>query len=109
MKKTTAITLILFVFALALPAMAADDGAALFKTKCGACHGKSGAGDTPIAKAKNIKDLASADIQKLTDAELTEMIANGGPKKVAGHNFKNKGLTDDQIKSLVAFIRTLKK
>jgi len=109
MKKTAVITLVLFAVALALPAMAAEDGAALFKTKCAACHGKTGAGDTPIAKSKNIKDLGSADIQKLTDAELTEMIANGGPKKVKGHDYKAKGLTDEQIKALVTFIRTLKK
>jgi mono/diheme cytochrome c family protein len=109
MKKTTVITLILFALAIALPVMATEDGAALFKTKCAACHGKTGAGDTPIAKAKNIKDLGSADIQKMTDAELTDMIANGGPNKVKGHDYKAKGLTDDQIKALVTFIRTLKK
>lgn len=109
MKKTTAITLILFGLALALPAIGAEDGAALFKTKCAACHGKTGAADTPIAKAKNIKDLASPDIQKMTDADLTNMIANGGPNKTKGHDFKAKGLTDDQIKALVTFIRTLKK
>lgn len=108
MKKATVITLILFVFVLALPAMA-QDGAALFQTKCAACHGKTGAADTPIAKAKGIKDLGSADVQKLTDADLTEMIANGGKNKTAGHTFKAKGLTDDQIKSLVDYIRTLKK
>src|SRR5579864_5964735 len=108
MKKATVITLILFVFVLALPAMA-QDGAALFQTKCAMCHGKTGAADTPIAKAKGIKDLGSADIQKLTDAELIDMIAIGGPNKVKGHDFKAKGLTDDQIKGLVGFVRTLKK
>lgn len=109
MKKTTAITLILFVFSLALPAMAAEDGAALFKTKCAACHGKTGAADTPIGKSKNIKDLGSTDIQSQTDAQLTEMIASGGPNKVKGHDYKAKGLTDEQVKALVTFIRTLKK
>ncbi len=108
MKRATVITLILFVFVLALPAMA-QDGAALFGTKCAVCHGKTGAGDTPIAKAKGIKNLGSADVQKLNDAELTDMIANGGKNKTKGHDFKAKGLTDDQIKSLVDFIRTLKK
>src|SRR5579872_5178255 len=102
MKKATVITLILFVFVLALPAMA-QDGAALFQTKCVACHGKTGAADTPIAKAKGIKALGSADVQKLTDADLTELIANGGKNKTAGHAFKAKGLTDDQVKALVDF------
>ncbi|HKB79178.1 MAG TPA: cytochrome c [Thermoanaerobaculia bacterium] len=109
MKKATVITIMLFTLGLALPVMAAEDGAALFKSKCGVCHGKTGAADTPIAKAKGIKDLGSADIQKMTDEELTTMIAAGGAKQVKGHDFKNKGLNDEQIKALVTFIRTLKK
>ena len=109
MVRVAIITATLFMMAIALPARAAEDGAALFKSKCAMCHGKTGGADTPIAKAKNIKDLGSAEIQKLTDAELTEMISNGGPNKVKGHDFKAKGLTDDQIKALVTFVRTLKK
>src|SRR5690349_3176492 len=109
MKKAVVITIALLVLSIALPVMAAEDGAAVFGTKCAACHGKTGAADTSIAKSKGIKDLGSADVQKLTDADLTEMIANGGAKKTPGHNFKAKGLTDNQIKALVTFIRTLKK
>lgn len=104
MKKAVVITIALFVLSVALPVMAADTGAALFSQKCAACHGKTGAGDTSIGKAKGLKDFASADVQKLTDAQLIEQIANA-----KGHGFKAKGLTDDQIKSVVAFIRTLKK
>ncbi|HLJ06311.1 MAG TPA: cytochrome c [Acetobacteraceae bacterium] len=107
MKRLTIIIIALCV--VALPMFAADDAAALFQAKCAMCHGKTGAADTPIAKAKGIKDLGSADIQKLTDAELIDMIAIGGPNKVKGHDFKAKGLTDDQIKGLVGFVRTLKK
>jgi len=107
MKRLAVIITVLCV--VALPVMAADEGAALFQTKCSACHGKTGVGDTAIGKAKKIPNLASAGIQKQTDEELTDMIANGGPNKVKGHDFKTKGLTDDQIKSLVSFIRTLKK
>ena len=94
---------------IALPAMAQDDGAALFAAKCAACHGKTGAGDTAIAKAKKIPSLASTEVQGQTDAQLTDMIASGGPDKVKGHDYKAKGLTDAQIQSLVAFVRTLKK
>ena len=109
MKKAVVITIALFVLAVALPAVAAVDGAALFAQKCAACHGKTGAADTPVAKAKNIKALGSTDVQAKTDADLTEMIANGGKNKTKGHDFKSKGLNDEQIKSLVTFIRTLKK
>ena len=108
MKRLTLTTTALFLLAVALPA-SAHDGAALFQSKCAICHGKNGAGDTPMAKAKNIKDLGSPEVQKMTDAQLTDMIANGGPNKVKGHDYKAKGLADDQIKALVAFVRTLKK
>jgi hypothetical protein len=53
--------------------------------------------------------LKSDQVQKKTDAELTDMIANGGPGKKAAHAFEKKGLTADQVKELVAFIRSLKK
>ena len=87
-----------------LPAHA-QDGAALFKTKCAACHGADGKGDNSMGKALKLRDLGSDDVQKQTDAELTDIITNGKGKMTA---YKGK-LTDDQIKSLVAFTRTLKK
>ena len=51
------------------------------------------------------KDLGSADIQKMSDADLTGAITNGKGKMPA---YKGK-LTDAQISDLVSYIRTLKK
>ena len=51
------------------------------------------------------KPLSGADVQKKSDAELTDAIAKGKGKM---QPFAGK-LTDDQIKSLVAYVRTLKK
>ncbi len=83
----------------------ADDSASLFKTKCAACHGADGSANTSMGKALKIRDLGSADVQKQTDAQLTEIISNGKSPMPA---YKGK-LTDDQIKGLVAYIRSLKK
>jgi cytochrome c553 len=83
----------------------AEDGAALYKTKCAACHGPDGAGK-PAAK---IPALNSEDVQKQSDADLTDFIANGGPSKKASHSFSQKGLNAEQIKALVAQVRSLKK
>ena len=83
----------------------ADDGAAIYKTKCAACHGADGAGK-PAAK---IPSLVSDDAKKASDATLTDMIANGGPNKKATHAFASKGLTPDQIKALVSAIRDMQK
>jgi mono/diheme cytochrome c family protein len=92
----------LFVFA--FPA-SAQEGAALYKAKCAACHGPDGKGDTSMGKVLKVRDLGAADVQKESDADLTQIIEDG-KGKMPGYKGK---LTDAQIKDLVAFIRTLKK
>ncbi|HUA00471.1 MAG TPA: cytochrome c [Candidatus Aquilonibacter sp.] len=89
----------------AAPLLAQGDGASLFKSKCAACHGADGSGNTAVGKSLKLKDMASADVQKQTDADLTAMITNG---KGAMPSYKDK-LTADQIKQVVAFIRSLAK
>jgi mono/diheme cytochrome c family protein len=99
---------LLFFLALALSGSArAQDAPTLFKTKCAACHGADGSGNTTIGKSLGAKDLGSAEVQKQTDAQLTDIITNGmaGGKMPA---YKGK-LTDDDIKGLVGYIRTLAK
>jgi cytochrome c6 len=103
MKRTTTLAVILTL--LAAPALLAEDAAALFKTKCQACHGPNGSGDTPMAKKLGVKPFSSPEVQKLTDAQITTTIRNGKGKMV-GFNGK---LTEDQIKGLVGLIRCFKK
>src|SRR5437773_587501 len=55
--------------ALALPVVALGDGAAIYKTKCNACHGPDGSGQTPVGKSLKLGDLRSPEVQKMTDAE----------------------------------------
>ena len=110
MKATTIAAWSLLVscgaFALAPRATpAAEDGAALYKTKCSACHGANGEGK-PAMKAPS---LVSDEAKKLSDADLTDMVANGGKEKKAAHAFSKKGVTDDQVKAIVAFVRDLQK
>ncbi len=47
--------------------------------------------------------------RKSSDADLTDMIANGGKEKKAMHAFGNKGVTPDQVKLLVSYIREAQK
>ena len=90
---------------LSATARAQNDGAALFKAKCAPCHGADGKGQTPMGKAVKARDLGSDDVQKESDAQLTE-IANNGKGKMPGYKGK---LTDDQIKEMVKYVRSLKK
>lgn len=110
MKTAKLIALIVMVAValfLILPSLswAAEDGAALYKTKCAACHG-SDLGGKPAAK---IPSLVSDDAKKLSEAELTEAIADGGKAKKASHAFANKGVTPDQVKMVVSYIREAQK
>jgi len=92
---------------LILPTAArADDAAAqLYKTKCAGCHGPDGKGETTMGKALKLRDLASADVQKQSDADLTTLISAGKNKMPAS----GKSLSADQIKGLVGYVRSLAK
>ena len=81
------------------------DGAACgttFRTKCAMCHGPDGSG-SEVGKSMNVPDLRSAVVQKLPDAELAQVIANG---KGGMPPFKSS-LSEDQIHWLVSYIRSL--
>ena len=108
--KTTKIAVLVVTIAVALfiliPNLSwAEDGAAIFKAKCAVCHGPDGTGK-PAAK---IPSLVSDDVKKLSDADLTDFVANGGPSKKATHAFATKGLTPEQIKAVVEAVRGLQK
>jgi cytochrome c5 len=105
--KKSAVIIVAIVFAAALlapsPAVA-EDAAALWKAKCTSCHAADGSGGTPMGKKLNVKDIGSPEVQKMTDAQLTEIVAKGKNKMPA---YDGK-LTADQIKALVAHMRTFK-
>jgi len=109
--KTTKLAILIVMIALALflvlpnLSWAADDGATLYKAKCAACHGADLAGK-PAAK---IPSLVSDGSKKLSDAELTDAIADGGKDKKASHAFANKGVTPDQVRMIVTYIREAQK
>src|SRR5438034_10175730 len=82
---------------LSVPARTAtqDDPAALYKTKCFACHG---------ATAEKKFDATK------TDDELIQTVLKGKkmekPPNMPG--FEERGITADQAKALVAFMKTQK-
>jgi cytochrome c6 len=84
---------------------AADDAAATYKAKCAMCHGADGKGDTQVGKKMGIRDLTSADVQKMSDEELIAITTKGKNKMPA---YENK-LSAAQIKDIVAYIRQLAK
>lgn len=103
-RSVTVALFVVFVFALASCAYAQDDTAALYKSKCQVCHGPDGKGDTPAGKKVGAKDFHSPEVAKMSDAELFEITKKGKDKMPS----YDKKLTDDQIKALIKFIRSLK-
>jgi len=83
----------------------ADSGADVYKTKCSACHGKNGAGDTMLGKNLKLRPLSSDDVQQQSDDELFTIISKG-KKRMPPFDRK---LSRDQIHDLVKHIRSLKK
>jgi cytochrome c6 len=79
---------------------AAQDAAATYKAKCAMCHGPDGKGGK-----MGTRDFASAEVKAETDAQLTDIITKGKGKMPA---YDGK-LKADEIKGLVAYIRSLAK
>lgn len=89
----------------------AADAKALWDANCAQCHGKDGHADTKMGKQLGAKDLTDPAVQSsFTDAKATESIKNGVKEngKTTMKAFGGK-LSDDEIKALVAYTRTLKK
>ena len=80
-------------------------------THCAACHGKDGRGQTKAGRMAGVKDQTDAAYQgTLKDDKMFTSVKEGlkeGDKEKM-KPFKEK-LSDDDIKALVAFVRTLKK
>jgi mono/diheme cytochrome c family protein len=94
-----------FLALASMTALALADGGPEFKTRCAPCHGERGAGDTKLGQHLQVPDLGSSEVQKQTDAQLTEVITKGRGK-MPGNEGK---LSKDQINELVKYIRSLKK
>jgi mono/diheme cytochrome c family protein len=82
---------------------AQSSGEATYKAKCQMCHGPSGTPSAGMAKAMGIKAATDPDVKKLTADQVAATIKNG-----KGKMKPIAGLTDAQIKDVVAFYRGLK-
>ena len=104
MQVFATVTAIAIVFVLSLSAHAQNAADALYKSKCAACHGADGAGSA-TGKKMGAHDFTTADVQGMSDAELAAIITNGKNKMPK----YGASLKPEDIKGLVAYIRTFKK
>jgi len=89
------------------PASAAPPTAQdVYLDKCSVCHGQDGAGNTAKGRKLKVKNVRSPEVQKLTDAEMIDIVAKGKGKDMDGFG---KELGDDMVKQLVTYYRSLAK
>jgi mono/diheme cytochrome c family protein len=102
--KLTKLAMLILTIAVALFILipnlswAAEDGAALYKTKCAACHGPEGAGKGTV------KSLVSDEAKKMSDEDMTKFLSTN-PK----HAGAAKSLTPDQVTAILSHVRVLQK
>jgi mono/diheme cytochrome c family protein len=78
--------------------VAAADGKAIFGSKCLACHGGDGKGQTAMGKKLGVKDLTAT---KLTAAEVEAIVTSGKGKMTP---FGGK-LSAAEIKDVAVFVK----
>jgi mono/diheme cytochrome c family protein len=109
MKKILT-TALLFAFGSALTAFAAD-GKTIWDEQCAKCHGPDGKGETKMGKKLSIKDFTDAKVQAtFTDEQAAKAVKEGVKNAEGVSRMKAvEGLSDDEIKAVVAQVRSFKK
>ena len=97
--------------ALATLSARAGDAKALYDQSCAKCHGAAGKGDTKMGQRLGVKDYSDAAVQAaLTDDAAFKSIKEGLKDKDGKTAMKPAdGISDDDIKALVTYMRTFKK
>ncbi|HEU4342068.1 MAG TPA: cytochrome c [Candidatus Binatia bacterium] len=88
------------------------EGQKLYVTYCASCHGDTGKGNGAAANALPVKPADhtnGAEMNRLTDKFLREIISKGGPAVGKSSMMPGWGsnLTDRQVSDLVAYIRSI--
>ena len=101
--------LFLLLFTAITPLIAQQGGAAagatIFKGKCVLCHGTDGTGKTPLGKQLQAANLRSKEVQKLTNAEMHQIVHDG---KANMPSFADQ-LSAHEIDEVIGYVRTLGK
>ncbi len=107
--KQTKIYLTILALAASTAALSAADANANWEHSCQKCHGADGKGDTKMGKKLEVKDMTDAKYQaSFTDAKATDAIKNGIKDGDKTKMKAAEGLSDDDIKALVAKVRGFK-
>jgi mono/diheme cytochrome c family protein len=103
--RSIVIVLSLAAAATLMQAADAAAGKAAYDKSCKSCHAADGAGNPAIAKMFKVdmRDLKSADVQAMSDADLMKIVTDGKGK------MKPVTSASGSAADIVAYIRTWKK
>jgi cytochrome c6 len=109
MKKIISLTVVASM--LATGTLLAADAKVIYDKECTKCHGADGKGDTKMGKKLGAKDYSDAKVQSaVTDAAAFKAIKEGLKDKEGKTLMKpTEGVSDADIKAVVAYMRTFKK
>ena len=109
MKRT--IILCMAVFGAALLSATAGDVKETWEKSCTKCHGADGKGQTKMGQKLGIKDYTDAKVQAELKDDVAFKAVKEGLKDKEGKILMKpaEGLSDDEIKALVAHVRSFKK
>jgi mono/diheme cytochrome c family protein len=81
----------------------AQDGGAIYKSKCAACHGATGTPSAGMAKMMGIKPVSDPAMSGLSADQVAVAVKDGkGKMKPVA------GLSDAEVKAVAAYFKTLK-
>ena len=97
--------------ALCAAAAAAADAKAIYEKDCAKCHGSDGKGDTKMGKKLGAKDYTDPKVQAALTDEAAFKATKEGLKDKEGKVLMKpaEGTSDEDVKALVAYMRTFKK
>ncbi len=105
--------LVLGIAAMTVAALSAraDDAKTTYANACAKCHGADGKGDTKIGQKLGVKDFTDAKVQADMKDDAAFKAIKEGMKDADGKTLMKpaENLSDDDIKGLVAYVRTFKK
>lgn len=99
------------LLAMAVTVSTAADGKANYDRACAKCHGKDGRGQTKMGQKTGAKDYTDPKVQEaVTDEAAFKAIKDGFKDKNGKELMKpTTDMTDEEIKAVVAYMRTFKK
>ena len=81
-----------------------------WEKSCAKCHGPDGKGDTKMGKKLEVKDFTDAKVQAdMKDDAMLKAIKEGVKDGEKTRMKAVEGLSDEEMKALVTFVRAFKK